>query len=474
VLGGVAGFTLSPLEDWHDSGIATENFNYEKYGAFDDYLVEEEKFLEQIYSALDSLSVLANKYKIGTQSSPVLANGENWNASFHLRPENQELIGGILLVHGLSDSPYHLRAIANVFKDNGYFVICLRLPGHGTVPGALIDIKWQNWSDAVEFAVNMVQKEIETVEDADFFVGGFSTGGALTLKYTLDAISSGTKRVPDKLFLFSPAIGVTNKALLADWHKLVAWLPFYEKFRWESIEPENDPFKYNSFAKNAADQIFELTLLNKLKARLLTSDQSKCEKMPPMYAFQSVVDGTVITDDLITLFKNLGTSHSELVLFDINRRYENVVKPEKNEILPNNDLNDPDFQSNLIIATNRIEETNVSKDAPVIFYKALRQSTDSPFSLEKPESMTGLSWPANAFALSHVCIPISPEDQFYGQSSKIGKIDFVNEKEVLVGEKAVLADASLEFKRIRYNPFFSVVKNRIHAVIAETNIYTGK
>ena len=52
----------------------------------------------------------------------------------------------MLLLHGLSDSPYsHARDRREILAQ-GYYVLVLRLPGHGTVPAALIDVDWQDWA----------------------------------------------------------------------------------------------------------------------------------------------------------------------------------------------------------------------------------------------------------------------------------------------------------------------------------------
>ena len=44
--------------------------------------------------------------------------------------------GGVLLLHGMSDSPYSLRALGEELHQQGYWVVGLRLPGHGTLPPA--------------------------------------------------------------------------------------------------------------------------------------------------------------------------------------------------------------------------------------------------------------------------------------------------------------------------------------------------
>ncbi|XPL51663.1 alpha/beta hydrolase [Enterobacter cloacae subsp. cloacae] len=58
-----------------------------------------------------------------------------------------------MLLHGLTDSPYSLQHIARLYQKEGFVAIGIRLPAHGTVPGALTDVKWQDWLAATRLAV---------------------------------------------------------------------------------------------------------------------------------------------------------------------------------------------------------------------------------------------------------------------------------------------------------------------------------
>ncbi|MFA5372387.1 MAG: hypothetical protein WC298_10505, partial [Sideroxydans sp.] len=75
------------------------------------------------------------------------------NAPFELRPVGGFQAGtdkpwrrGVLLTHGLSDSPYHMRHLAAFYQRNGFRVMAVLLPGHGTQPGDLLDVCWQVWA----------------------------------------------------------------------------------------------------------------------------------------------------------------------------------------------------------------------------------------------------------------------------------------------------------------------------------------
>ena len=87
-----------------------------------------------------------------------------------------EARGAVLLVHGMTDSPYSMRAIADIFRRRDLYVLVLRLPGHGTVPAALTRIKCGQWQAAVRWAAHYVR---ERAGSGPFYVGGYSSGLSL-------------------------------------------------------------------------------------------------------------------------------------------------------------------------------------------------------------------------------------------------------------------------------------------------------
>jgi pimeloyl-ACP methyl ester carboxylesterase len=175
ILGARAFFIMPDLETWHATQQGQEDFAYDRYERFADYLADEKKLLERVYAAVGKDEVTANKYARQSTRSPY-GDGKNLNASFEMFPKRDSLAGGVLLVHGLSDSPYHMRAVAEVFSAQGYYVLGLRLPGHGTVPGALVNVEWKDWYNAVDFGTRKVLEKIKANSEAKFIAGGFSTG----------------------------------------------------------------------------------------------------------------------------------------------------------------------------------------------------------------------------------------------------------------------------------------------------------
>lgn len=101
----------------------------------------------------------------------------SWNSPFILDIDDKKCIGkkkGILVIHGLSDSPFTSRDIANYFNQNCFTVYSILLTGHGTRPGDLLKISYKDWIKQVEYGVKELAKKVDKI-----YISGFSTGGAL-------------------------------------------------------------------------------------------------------------------------------------------------------------------------------------------------------------------------------------------------------------------------------------------------------
>jgi alpha-beta hydrolase superfamily lysophospholipase len=240
----------------------------------------------------------------------------DWNRSFTVLPQGQP-VGAVVLLHGLTDSPYSLRHVAKLYVDHGFAAVGIRLPGHGTVPAGLTSARWQDWRAATRLAMREARRLAGPGKP--LHIAGYSNGGALAVQYTLDAIEDSALDRPARVMLFSPMIGLTRFARYAGVAGWPAILPRFSKSAWLEIVPEFNPFKYSSFPVNAARQSYELT--EDLDARLAAMLKSaSSSRMPPVLAFQSVVDSTVLGDAVIReLFSKLPDNGSELVPFDVNR-----------------------------------------------------------------------------------------------------------------------------------------------------------
>ena len=83
---------------------------------------------------------------------------------------------GVLLIHGFTGSPAHMRLIGEGLRDNGFAVRGILLPGHGENPEAMAKATWQDWFRASREAAAEMRKQYRYLT-----VAGLSMGGCLAL-----------------------------------------------------------------------------------------------------------------------------------------------------------------------------------------------------------------------------------------------------------------------------------------------------
>jgi alpha-beta hydrolase superfamily lysophospholipase len=390
----------------------------------------------------------ANRYWPDSPTNPERY-AKNWNRTFELSPDGPAR-GGALLVHGLTDAPYSMKADAEALRRDGYYALCLRMPGHGTVPGALTKARWEDWRAAVRVGARHVRQKIGAT--APFVLAGYSNGGALAVQYGLDIAAGAALPKPDRIVLFSPMIGVSPFASFARIVARVGSIPYFEQSRWLDILPEYIPFKYDSFPAFAAQQTAELT--SEIHDAVRTASESGgIRNVPPILAFVSLVDSTVETWATIDrLFAHLPENGSELVLFDLNRRA--VVRAFLKKTY--------DAQVAALFADAKRPYrlslvTNASPDTTEVVAKnaALRSAAVE-------ETPLGLAWPPQVFSLSHLAVPFANDDPLFGIEPDMS-VDYGPRLGRLAprGERGVLDVSADQFMRINCNPFFPYVEARM-------------
>lgn len=377
----------------------------------------------------------------------------NWNRTFELVPD--EIRAGALLLHGLTDSPYSLRRVGEILRDRGFYVLGLRLPGHGTIPGALTQVNWEDWVAASRIGARHVRERIGP--KLPFVVAGYSNGGGLSVKYALDSLTDEDLPIPNRLLLFSPEIGIDALAGIADSHKLLSFMPYFEKFKWLSIVPEYDPFKYNSFPKNAAQEAWEVT--SALRSQIDAERGSgRFKDFPNVLTFLSWTDSTVSTSETISrLYDQLENGGSELIIFDVNRfdRIKPFIPATNASPLMQLEARD-DLPYRLTVITN------VSSDS-----RQVTQRSKAPHSNTIETEVLPLEWPPSVYSLSHVAVPFAPDDPVYGAGEATSE-DYLGLPLGSLtprGETRLLTAPLSQLMRLRHNPFFAYIEQRLNAEI---------
>ncbi|MFT5731147.1 MAG: hypothetical protein ACI8PB_005342 [Desulforhopalus sp.] len=164
-------------------------------------------------------------------------------------------------------------------------------------------------------------------------------------------------------------------------------------------------------------------------------------------------------DRLPTISSSQGSKHQinhELVLFDINRyaEIEPLMKDNPSAWMDPM-LKREDLTFMLTLLSNKsLESEQVIADSRMVSSSVIKKCN------------TGLSWPKDLYSLSHVALPIPPDDPVYGDDD-VGSSPGIELGDLAMrGEKGVLQVSASDMLRLRYNPFHSYLEQRILAFTA--------
>ena len=247
-------------------------------------------------------------------------------------------------------------------------------------------------------------------------------------------------------------IGVSPAAGLAQWKRALSMIPGLSQLAWLQIEPEFDPYKYNSFATYAAEQVFRLT--RSVTHRLASLDGT----LPPVLALKSTVDATVSNRALIErMLSRLRPNRHELVLFDINRSAAASI------LL----VDDPGPHTARLMqggthpfAISLVTNSSLdSREMEVRYKPALSEQVE-------PGQELAMLWPPRVLSLSHVALPFPPDDPLYGRDPPVDSGLFLGQLG-LQGERGLMRISSDWLLRMRHNPFYDYLEQRVLDWVAQ-------
>ena len=445
------GPALQPWHTWTGHEMSAREIDKASFG---DYLAQEKSVFLDLQTEVTNKLVGDEKTPLSRyyRNSPVWSGQflDDGNRSFVLMPEGHPR-GVVVLMHGLTDSPYSVKSIAIDYQQHGFIAVVPRLPGHGTAPGALTRVQWEDWLAVTRLAVREATRL--GGKGVPLHLVGYSNGGALVMKYVLDSLNDTSLRQPQQIVLLSPMIGVTAFARFAGLAGIPAILPAFAKSAWLNIAPEYNPFKYNSFPVNAARQSWLLT--KALQQQMSeAARQNRLATLPPVLTFQSIMDSTVSSRAVVnTLYNVLPANGSELVIYDINQAasFRPLFRPTSYDAV--NALLPP--------APRRYGTTVITNASPNTFATVARSTPAG----ERDENVQplGISYPADIFSLSHVAIPFSPSDDLYGSHPADPRRYGINLGTIsLRGETSVLVVSMDSLMRVTSNPFYDDMVARIN------------
>ncbi len=235
----------------------------------------------------------------------------------------------VVMIHGLTDSPWYMRKLGEILYKQGYNVVSLLLPGHGTKPEDLITVTKAQWQQEVDRGLLIASGLGEKIS-----LAGFSTGGALSL----DALRRHPELKADKLFLFSPALAIneSNQQMVSLGCK-AQWLA--ATFKGDYNEPDNtvedNPYRYNKMAINGVCQLYSLTVDNQNGRDAILG--SLRASGTAVFAVESEADTTVSPYAVTNFMASLPyTSRSEYIRYPLAEgiAHASVTRPETNSNYP--------------------------------------------------------------------------------------------------------------------------------------------
>lgn len=184
---------------------------------------------------------------------------------------------GVLLVHGLGDSPYSFHDIATHLTDQGYIVRTILLPGHASKVGDLQLPTLNDWQGVVDHHIRLLKQQANKI-----WLGGYSTGANLATSAALkdDSIQG--------LLLFSPALKPGSSS--------VQFAELASHFvTWADQDPENNPLRYNSLPMSAAAVYYQTSAI--VREQLETARYTK-----PVFMLLSEGDKVINTEYAVSTF----------------------------------------------------------------------------------------------------------------------------------------------------------------------------
>lgn len=264
-------------------------FNNQFYGeglSFQDYISQMRNIILEARCDLNS----ENAHRIIDANSPFIF--EPIQDQQHTTSEN-----GILFIHGLFDSPYFLSDIAKHLSFKNFITYSVLLPGHGTIPGDLLNINYAEWIKAVNYGIRCLASRVKNI-----FIVGFSLGGTLAIHHALQ------HKLCKGLILLAPAL--KTKSLLRYYivrhHKLFSWIR--DKTKWYHIAEQINFAKYNSYAFNAG---YQACLVMEETHDLITKQSLNV----PIFIITSQDDETVSNQAVINFFMQQKHQQSRMLCY---------------------------------------------------------------------------------------------------------------------------------------------------------------
>ncbi|MDJ0898451.1 MAG: alpha/beta hydrolase [Xenococcus sp. MO_188.B8] len=241
----------------------------------------------------------------------------------------------IVLIHGLTDSPYFMEAIGERFALMGFNVLIPLLPGHGLKePQGMKGVTLEQWQQEIDL----------TVEDAKqlgnkISIGGLSTGGTLSVWKA----QKSPQEINGGIFLFSAALDIAGKQgdfkekLLRTNFIRPLIATFEDKNQQPLVgnDPDDNPYRYSRMDIDGAAQLSEAIKLvdNAILSQPLFVAHSEDDSAADIEGVEELIrlhKSNPTKTDFFRIGKNYHVPHASVVLA------EDVMSANQSPLEPKN------------------------------------------------------------------------------------------------------------------------------------------
>ncbi len=209
---------------------------------------------------------------------------------FELHPDREDVV---LLLHGWTGSPAHLRLLGRDLEAAGFGVVAPLLPGHGTRVEDMLDTGWRDWLRAAAMPADDI-----LARGRRLHLGGLSMGGvlAILLATTFEVSSITTINAPIDVFsrLF-PLAGLVRGS--------------------DIVRPDDDDAADADYAADYAHQYEAIPIGSVAELADLVRGAKRALPLvhAPALVIQSLTDETVRPRSARHIYDRIGTTSKRLV-----------------------------------------------------------------------------------------------------------------------------------------------------------------
>jgi len=216
---------------------------------------------------------------------------------------------GCLLIHGFKSCPFEMEGMGEYLNKQGYTVHIILLPGHGTVPQDLKNVRWYDWFDKAKSSLFELRKTCKKV-----FVAGLSTGGSL-------ALHLAAHYQVDGIIALAPGLFLKRKS---------AKLSHVLKFFWQYTKDHKGP-DISIKTETKSYQYIPIKAVSELLKLFKHLQQDLKDIYTPTLIIYSIMDHVINPKSSLTIYDNISSKNKQILKLE--KSYHIITLDVEKEIV---------------------------------------------------------------------------------------------------------------------------------------------